>query len=115
METNAQISPSVPALVMLYISCYFILITNNLIKTITLYFHTVLLSLFFSCLFVLFFDFLEKKASVQFSFPESLFSLKYNTSNNHSEQNTNTQYTIVGHQLKNSFQKNSWWLKKNTT
>ena len=60
METNAQISPSVPAMVMLYISCYFILITNNLIKTITLYFHTVLLSLFFSCLFVLFFDFLEK-------------------------------------------------------
>ena len=60
METNAQISPSVPALVMLYL-CYFILIMNNLIKTITLYFHTVLLSLFFSCLFVLFFDFLEKK------------------------------------------------------
>ena len=60
METNAQISPSVHALVMLYL-CYFILIMNNLIKTITLYFHTVLLSLFFSCLFVLFFDFLEKK------------------------------------------------------
>ena len=69
METNAQISPSVPALVMLYISCYFILITNNLIKTITLYFHTVLLSLFFSCLFVLFFDFLEKKKNIWFRYP----------------------------------------------
>ena len=48
-----------------------------------------------------------------FQFSESFISLKYNTDNDHYKQNTNTQYTIVGHQLKNRLQKISWQLKKN--
>ena len=46
-----------------------------------------------------------------FSFPESFISLKYKTDNNHNKQNT--QYTLVGHQLKICLRKVSWWLKKN--
>ena len=46
-------------------------------------------------------------------FMKVYFHYSINTSNNHSEQNTITQYTIVGHQLKNRLQKISWWLKKN--
>ena len=65
----------------------------------------------FTRLCMIIFSSLKAVFSSVFSFPESFISLKYKTDNNHNKQNT--QYTLVGHQLKICLRKVSWWLKKN--